>query len=296
MRPEGGGPRRWQVTAVRVLAFVALLVMGLPVLWVLCDELVGALAGAVGADPSGSAVTWLAWGLTVPLFLPLAWLAFRTSLEGVALGRRVVRRWAESHGWSTGAVPEQFEDRWGSPPFGRTRSRVLDLLSRADPHGTVFSMTYVIDDVPRHVVTTARPYDGSPVRLILRTLARAAVAAVGAVASQEVSTEWADFNERWSIASAEPRHALAIVHPRMMERLMLVDDPHLEVLFEGGDVVAHTPGRTDLGRVPPMAELVTDLAELVPAYLLQDAQALPGGATRRQLRHLRRVRPGGWQA
>lgn len=296
MTRQGGGPRRWQVRAVRVLALAALLSMGLPLLWVVSDLVVGALVGAFGGDAESHVVDVVAWVLAGALFLPLAWLAFRTSLEGVALGRRSVRAWAESNGWSngwsSGAVPELFEDRWDSPPFTTRRSQVLNLISRADVRGAVFSMTYVIDDVPRHVVTTTRPFDGPPVRLVPRTLVRAAVDVVGV---EEISTEWADFNARWSIVSAEPRHALAVVHPRMMERLMAVDDPALEVLFEGGDVVAHRPGRTALGRVLPMARLVVDLAELIPTYLLDDNPPLPGGATRRQLRHMHRVRPEGWR-
>ncbi|CAL8974345.1 hypothetical protein CELL_01764 [Cellulomonas sp. T2.31MG-18] len=277
---------------MRVLALFGLLSMGLPVLWVISDLILGALVGALGGDADGRSVGVLAWVLAVVLFLPLAWLAFRTNLEGVALGRRAVRGWAESRGWSTGAVPELFEDRWESPPFATTRSQVLNLISRTDGRGTVFSMTYVIDDVPRHVVTTTRPFDGPPVRLVPRTLLRAAVDAVGA---QEISTEWADFNSRWSILSADPRHALAMVHPRVMERLMTVDDPTLEVLFEAGDVVVHRPGRIALSRVSPMAQLVVDLAELVPVYVLDDNPPLPGGATRRQLRQMYRLRPEGWR-
>lgn len=277
---------------MRVLALFGLLSMGLPVLWVVSDVILGALAGALGGDAGGRTVGGLAWVLAVVLFLPLAWLAFRTNLEGVAVGRRTVRSWAESHGWATGAVAELFEDRWESPPFATTRSQVLNLIGRTDGRGTVFSMTYVIDDVPRHVVTTTRPFDGPPVRLVPRTLLRAAVEAVG---TQEISTEWTDFNSRWTILSADPRHALAMVHPRVMERLMAVGDPTLEVLFEAGDVVVHRPGRTALSRVSPTAELVVDLAELVPGYVLDDNPPLPGGTTRRQLRDMYRLRPEGWR-
>jgi hypothetical protein len=275
---------------VRALALVGLAAMGVPVLFVLCFELIDWLLGNAGWSVPDGAATAVSWALAAVLFVPLAWLAFRTVLDGVGLGRRVVRAWAAAHGWATGNAPERFEDRWRSAPFGNPRCRVLDLL-RTDRRGTAFSMTYVIDGVPRHVVTTARALDGPAVRLTPRTLSD--VVAGAAVGVLDIRTEWAAFDDRWRIESDDRRHASAMLHPRMLERLMQRDVADLDVLFESGDVAVHRPGRTALDHADAMADLVLDLAGLVPAYLMDDNPPLPGGLTPRQLEALHGTRGRG---
>ena len=266
-RSGGGGPRRWQVVAVRVLGLVALIAFGAPVAFVFTAWLLAGAAGLAGRELTGVGGVLLTAVVTALLVTPLVWFAGRLELEGAGLRRREVRAWAEAHGWSIDGRPGVFEHRWASFPFGGPRGRVLNLIYRSDERGTVHSLTYVADSVPRHVVASELPLDGPSVRLAPRAALR--------TTEPGIALEWAAFNERWHVESDRPRYAHAVLHPRMMERLVEPDADGLSVLFEGSDVVVHAPGRTALSRIEPMADLVLDLAALVPAFVGLDNPPRP---------------------
>lgn len=267
-----------------MLSAVALLVMGLPVLYVLCSIVLVWLSTVFGWSIGGTRAALLACGMAAILLVPMGWLASRVGLEGVAVRPRLLRGWAQAHGWSTDTDVDAFEERWSSPHFGTTRSQVCNLVSRSDQRGMVWSLTYVSDDVPRHVVLAETSPHAHWLRL---TPERLVDRAAGASAPRDLDTEWGAFNDHWRVESDDPRFAYAVLQPRMMERLMAPDTRETSVLFERGDIVVHTPGRTVLERIEPMANLVLDLAALLPGFVVQDNPPLPQGTTRREVMALR---------
>lgn len=195
--------------------------------------------------------------------------------------RKEVAAWAALHGWQVMRRTVLVLGRWSAAPFaGSAKRRVLDAIRRVEARGTVVSLTHrAATDL--HAVFTERPMRGPGVLLTPETAADRAARAVGA---QDIQVESAELNARFRIQAPDGRFAHAVLHPRVMERLLEPDAAGLGVLVEGRDVVVFAPGRADLGRVHAMTNLVLDLADLLPAFVADDHPPLPPGTTRRHLR------------
>lgn len=278
---QGNGAVKRPVRAVVVLfqAAVVLMVAAFAGLCVLLAHTASAVLVALvrgtsiadpdPADPWAIAVTATACAV-VGVAGAASWAAARRR-------RRQVAQWAEAHGWDTDVARSVLVGRWSSPPFRRLRGRARDAVRR----GPVVSFTYGAGTRARHVVMVSRAMRGPAVSLMPEAPGDRAAKALG---GQDLTVEWAAFNDRWRIESDEPRHAHAVLHPRMMERLMRPDTVGLGVLVEGADVAVHAAGPTELDRIEPMAALVVDLAGLLPAFVVEDNPPLGKDATRRTAR------------
>ncbi len=141
------------------------------------------------------------------------------------------------------------------------------------------------------MVMTTRPMSlGSAVRLTPEGRRTRAAEALG---GQDVAVEWSELNDRWRVECESSRSAYAVLHQRMMERLMASDTAGTAVLMENADVVVHVPGPTELDRIEPMARLVLAIAALLPRFVVQDNPPLLPGATRRAVMALRAERRRG---
>lgn len=263
--------------ALVVVAFVAFLLL-------LFHGVVATAVAAVRTGSAGEPNPTDPWALGITLSFSVG-SAAALSLANRAerSRRREVARWADAHGWSTDVKRSTLSGRWDSPPFGRAAGQVVrDALRRSDGRGTVFSFTYR----SRHVVMTERAMLGPGLRLTPEGPGERIAQVLG---GQDITVEWAAFNDRWRIESSQPRYAHAVLHQRMMERLMEPDAEGVSVLVEGPDVVVHAPGRADLGRVEASARLVLDLAALLPRFVVDDHPPVAVG-TRREAKSLRAVR------
>ncbi|GAA3799420.1 hypothetical protein [Cellulomonas soli] len=196
--------------------------------------------------------------------------------------RRQVERWAAERGWRTDVARTVLVGRWEAPPFGRGGGVATDAVERDDERGRIRSFTYN-GLRRRHVVMVERAMRGPGLVL---TPERGAQRLARRLGGQDVTVEWEDFNARWRIQAGRARFAHAVLHPQVMERLSRPDTDGLSVLVEGADVAVHVPGRTDLGRIESLAQVALDLAELLPAFVVDDHPPLPAGLTRREVQAL----------
>ncbi|MCL3859513.1 hypothetical protein [Actinotalea sp. K2] len=194
---------------------------------------------------------------------------------GVAVSRRNRRRrartrqWAGAHGWDYQRRSSLLSSRWSARgiPFS---AHATDVLRRADARGEVASSTIgsgLADWSSRHAVMVVGPRRFPSLTVTPMTFLDRVARAVG---GQDLTVESYDVNERWRIRCADARFAHDVLSPRLLERLARADLPGLRLLVEERDVVVHAPGPTDLARVELMADLVLDLAALLPTYLPDD--------------------------
>ncbi len=91
-----------------------------------------------------------------------------------------------------------------------------------------------------------------------------------AFGGQDLVLESAAFNDAWLVRAEDPRAAHALLHPRVMERLLRPDARALSFLVEGPDLVAWSDGEGGLDRTAERFDLLADLLDLVPGHLWVD--------------------------
>lgn len=274
-----------------VVAWVAVRVVG-PLLLLWCAFaaarlVVGGARGAVGEDVDA----------LDPVVLVLTAALVVTTLGGAVLGTRAHRRrtaqhrarmqgWADTHGWDHAARSTVLSSRWDAPGL-RGTGAVTDVLTRSGPPGDVVSLTIRTgaQGRRRHAVLTTGARLLPTVSLTPLTPWDRVVRALG---RQQVVVESHEHNERWRMRGADPRLTHEVLHPRLLERLARDHVPGLCLLVLEGDVVVHAPGPTDLAAVEPLADLVLDVAALLPRYLPQDFPPFAPDVPRRERRRLPR--------
>ncbi len=197
---------------------------------------------------------------------------------GFRWGRRnrvPIRTFAESRGWTyigEGAdIPlpargfpfsaKGIHSTWGliEGEQGGTAFAILShsvSTRKSGNYPLVFSVAaaHVPADLP---VTVARPQQGW----------EAFAAAVGA---EDIDTESADFNEKWRVWSVDKRAAHAILHPRVMERLLEDDAGRFAIAWDSNAVMYIMKGTWNVKDIDGILDLLVDLAVHVPAYLVRE--------------------------
>jgi hypothetical protein len=100
-------------------------------------------------------------------------------------------------------------------------------------------------------------------------VARAETAAAGG----DLDIELADFNRAWSVRSQDQRVSHALLHPRMVERIMQPDLSGRGIFFENGhlaivDHVIHVPRLAE--HTASTVEVLRELAALIPSHLAKE--------------------------
>ncbi|MCV2394945.1 hypothetical protein OEB99_11555 [Actinotalea sp. M2MS4P-6] len=284
---------RWRAAGVvGGLAASGLIAAGLTTL--LCYGVVRTLVGIArgGAEPRWNDPVLLTVTVAVCIVvIPLAAVGARRRRLRLAVHQARMRGWAEAHGWAYQPRSRLLSSRWDAPGTP-TSTWVRDVLTRATPRGEVTSLTLGLGrDWTRwatHAVMVAGPRRFPALHLTPMAVHDRVDLALG---GQDIAVESYQINERWRVRCADLRFAHEVAHPRLLERLDRAAFPGLSLLVEGRDVVVHVPGPTDLVRVEGLAELVLDLADLVPAYLTDDYPPHPPHVPRRERRRPpRRVR------
>lgn len=95
----------------------------------------------------------------------------------------------------------------------------------------------------------------------------------------DVFLESSDFTERWRVMCPDVRYAHAVVHPRMMERLLALGDDAFPVTIDGDKVF--TWARQESAKaddVAPRLTLLRDVVALVPPHVWREYGRRVGSA------------------
>lgn len=219
------------------------------------------------AAPLVSGVVVLVVGLVVGGGVALAlWVAHRRHQERVA--------WATARGWRLRARRRDLERRWRGRPFAVGHSRRATSVltgTYAGRPATSFQYQCTVGSGKNqqrrvfHVVAVRLPTSLPTLELTPEGLATRIATALG---GQDIDFESEEFNRAWRVQSRDPRFAHAVVHPRLMERL-LQPDASTPVRIEGADVLTWSPGPQRVELIEPRLAVLTAVADAIPRFVWQ---------------------------
>lgn len=88
--------------------------------------------------------------------------------------------------------------------------------------------------------------------------------------AQDMQFESEDFNRAYRVAAGDQRTAHAVLHPRLMERLLRADAVGSSWRIEGPWIASWTSGGTDLATLAPRLGLLTAVVRSVPRHVWLD--------------------------
>lgn len=187
-----------------------------------------------------------------------------------------VRAWAAGVGWRVVGHDAALVHRWRGRPFGiGNRRRVSELVvgTFAGRHAATFRYEYTTGSgknrstVTHHVVTMALPTFLPTVELTPDGLGAKLAKAFGA---QDLVFESEAFNQAWRVTAPDARYAHAVLHPRLMERLLRPDARGLSLRIEGTDVLCWTLGVPRLDDVGRRLQVLAAVVDHVPRFVWLD--------------------------
>ena len=99
------------------------------------------------------------------------------------------------------------------------------------------------------------------------------------VGGQDVQLELEEFNREYRVVAADRRTGHAVLHPRLMERLLQDDVRGSTWRIEGRWLATWDLGRTDVRRVAARLGLLSAIARSVPRHVWQDHGHDPAAGT-----------------
>ncbi|WP_182112814.1 MULTISPECIES: hypothetical protein [unclassified Actinotalea] len=265
---RAAGAVRSAVLGAAGLAVIAIWAAGMfYVLYLITSAAAEVVSDLLGVEQPEPAHLALAVGAVVAVATVAAVVARRRA----ARRRREVEAWAAAHGWTVRTTTSVLGSRWATPPFSRAGSGAArHVLERTVDGVTVTSATFGRGRRTRHVAVVTLPVAFPTLSLEREVGAvRAQVAAGGA----DIRLESEAFNRAWRVRSAVPEFAHAVVHPRLMARLLEPDVADVGVVVEDRDVVVHRPGSTDVAAVERLASLAVELAAALPRWVRDDGRS-----------------------
>lgn len=200
------------------------------------------------------------------------WLAAKRKSEVAGLQPQLT-----PHGWTWSDRDDQAFAGLTVLPFERGHSqRAHDVIRGAQPAMLAFTYRWTTgsgDNRNRHVRRVTMLKAGP---VIPRTevepdtvVAKLETAAAGG----DLNVELEDFNKAWSVRASDQRISHALLHPRMIERLMQPDLFGRGVFFENGwigivDYVVQVRDMVDHAR--NTLAVASDIADLIPAHLVRE--------------------------
>ncbi|WP_029291707.1 hypothetical protein [Cellulomonas sp. HZM] len=195
--------------------------------------------------------------------------------------REALFRWSVASGWSYEAQDDSLAYRWAGSPFGRGDEREGTEVLRGTWDGMpALSFTYVETNVSRdsdgktsrsstsyHVIALAMPSELPTVELTPEGLGAKLVKMVG---GQDIQFESDEFNRTYRVVGESPVVAHAIIHPRLMERLLAPDARGVAWRIEGNSILTWRTGSTDLGLIAPRLGLLQQIVASVPRHVWLD--------------------------
>ena len=192
---------------------------------------------------------------------------------------RAERAWAAERGWQLRG--DQALARRMLGVFGLGGScTVSHLVAGAYAGRPAATFEYVESggtaSVRCHVVAVSLPVPLPGLRLSPQALTDDLAGALG---GQDIAFESADFNRAWRVRAGDATYAHAVVHPRLMERLLAGDAQGLNIWVTGTDVLAWVPGTVDLADVDRRLAVLTAFVDAIPRFVWLDHGHDPGPDT-----------------
>lgn len=238
------------------------------------------------------AVSDMAEGIGSIILIVVVWAGFAAVpvVLAVRLGVRIWRRfslrtrlqqWALQHGWTFRDLDLGLTSLQSGTPFaavsGSLATEVLSGTYQGMP-ATSFRLTIekstvevggVQQPVVRdwHVVAVALP---APLPRIEVTPERPGAALGRLVGMEDMQLESESFNEAYRVTTADPRTAHAVLHPRLMERLLQPDARRSPWRIQGGWVATWRTGATDLQALDGRLGLLAAIVGSVPRHVWLD--------------------------
>lgn len=126
-------------------------------------------------------------------------------------------------------------------------------IDGGDPLNRMFTIVAVFTDAD------------SPVTMLYPQ--RGAAALKAALALTDVDTESADFNRRWRLVSQEPRAALEVLPPHVMDRLLRDDAEGLTFAWDANAAMVVRRGTSkNFAALGSALDVLVDVADRMPAY------------------------------
>lgn len=195
--------------------------------------------------------------------------------------------WAEGRNWQFAKEDKSLLRRWQVAPFiaGRGNSPSAKQVmwgpvttSRGQTRQALtFNFTYEVqsgsgDDsstttYPHHITCVFLGKTTPILELSPEGIGSRIAKAFG---GQDIQFESEDFNKRWRVKADDLRFAHGVIHPQMMEHLMLPHHAGVRLALAGDCVMIHNNRRLELAAVDPMLAICNDVIDRIPAYVLDD--------------------------
>jgi hypothetical protein len=190
--------------------------------------------------------------------------------------RERLRTWAAANGWSYLPSAPSLVDLSSGQPFGVGHSKkAVEVLSGTYDRLSVLSFTYrwttgsgkSSSAHSAHIVGVMLPAYLPTVELTPDGFGAKLAKLVGA---QDIQFESDEFNRAFRVASSDPQVAHAIVHPRLMERMLRDDARGAAWRIEGTWLLSWATGTTDLDRLASRLALLRTVTRSIPQHVWLD--------------------------
>lgn len=192
------------------------------------------------------------------------------------LVRRRLRAWAKACGWSYVARDDSWTTISRDPPFGRGPGVHADDVVHGLFQGvpvTSFDLRttvwfgYARYTFHRHVVVLRLPVPLPVVQVRPEGLGSAVDTLRG---EEDVETESDEFNRTFRVSCEDPSTASAVLHPRLIERLLRPDAHDVAWRTDGHWLVSWRPGGIDVEAMAGRMGLLTAILASVPRHVWHD--------------------------
>jgi hypothetical protein len=190
--------------------------------------------------------------------------------------REAFEQWALTNGWTFQGSDRSLATFANGQPFGQGRERrATEVLRGVFDGRPALSFTYAWttgDDKDRtrhtnHVVALGLPTFLPTVEVTPDGLGAKLAKLVG---GQDMQFESAEFNRQFRVQSSDERTAHAIVHPRLMERLLRDGTAGQPWRIEGTWILSWEGGSSDLSTLATRLGLLSGIVRSIPRHVWQD--------------------------
>lgn len=187
-----------------------------------------------------------------------------------------LRLWAARNGWTYEGRDRSLVDLSRNQPFGVGSSRnATDVLRGTYEGRPALTFTYSFttgsgkskSTHQRHIVALALPTYLPTVEVTPEGIGAKLAKIVGA---RDLQLESEAFNQAYRVAASDDRMGHAIVHPRLMERLLRSDALGTPWRIDGTWILTWELGKVDLARLAPRLGLLSAVVRSVPRHVWLD--------------------------
>ena len=193
--------------------------------------------------------------------------------------------WGRLNGWHYGRYDPTLLRLQSGTPFdagdSHTASEVLDRPWQGR-HAVSFTYTWVIGSGKNrqtkhaHVVALHLPARLPRLEVTPEGFGAAVIKLAG---GKDMQLELEEFNREYRVAASDERTAHAVLHPRLMERLLRADVRGRPWRIEGRWLLTWDKGRTDVARIADRLTVLGVVADAVPRHVWQDHGHDPAAGT-----------------